>query len=90
MAPKNSASPLANEQLLTFSQAVERLPEVNGRRRAPSTLYRWCRHGINGVRLDYVRIGRTMATSQEAIERFLAALTEADEQRAGQTVEAGQ
>ena len=81
MAPKNPASPFANEQLLTFSQAVERLPEINGRRRAPSTLYRWCRHGINGVRLDYVRIGRTMATSQEAIERFLTDLTEADEQK---------
>jgi len=90
MTVKNPSSPLAEEQLLTFSQAVERLPEVNGRRRAPSTLYRWRRHGINGVRLDYVRIGRTMATSQEAVERFLAALTEADEQRTQQNGEASQ
>ena len=73
-------SPLAYEHLMTFSEAVRHLPEVNGRRRAPSTLYRWCRRGINGVRLEYIRIGRNMATSREALDRFFFELARADEQ----------
>lgn len=77
--PSSAPLRLAGERLMTFTEAVNHLPVVNGRRHAPSTLYRWCRYGINGARLQYVRVGRNMATSIEAIERFFAALADADD-----------
>ena len=73
---------LARENLISFSTAVRSLPEVNGRRHSPSTLYRWARWGIRGIRLEYLRIGRCMVTSQEALERFFANLAVADDQAA--------
>ena len=68
---------LLHEELLTLAEAVRRLPVINGKRHSPSTLWRWCRYGINGVRLEHVRVGRKLVTSCEAMDRFFAALTEA-------------
>lgn len=72
-------SSLMKEGLLSFAQAARCLPAINGRRHAPSTVYRWCRWGIKGVKLEYVRIGRTMATTSAALNRFFAALAVADD-----------
>ena len=69
---------LNQDNLLSLREAVRFVPCINGKRRAVSTLYRWCRQGIKGVRLEYVRIGRNVATTPEALERFFAALAEAD------------
>jgi hypothetical protein len=73
---------LTRERLLSFSEAVKSLPTVSGRRLAPSTLYRWARRGIGGTRLEYLRIGRCMVTSREALERFFTNLAMADDQAA--------
>lgn len=54
------------------------LPRRNGKRVAVSTLWRWCRKGLGGVRLEYIRIGRSIATSREALSRFCNALAQAD------------
>jgi len=70
--------PLCDENLLSLTEAAKCLPAVDGRRHTPAALYRWCRRGINGVRLEYVRVGGTLATSREALRRFFAALAEAD------------
>ncbi|MEE9296082.1 MAG: DUF1580 domain-containing protein [Phycisphaerae bacterium] len=48
-----------------------------------STLWRWCRKGVNGIRLDYWRAGRRILTTPEALERFCTRLAEAD--RAGES-----
>lgn len=72
---------LAREHLLSFSDAVQSLPTVSGRRLAPSTLYRWARNGIGGIRLEYLRIGRCMVTSREALDRFFANLAAVDDLR---------
>ena len=69
-----------NETLLTLTEAAKVLPRVNGRKPAVSTLWRWCRRGLRGVRLDYLRIGRNIVTSPQALHRFFTALAEADEQ----------
>ena len=69
-----------NETLLTLTEATKVLPKVNGRKPAVSTLWRWCRRGLRGVRLEYLRIGRNIVTSPQALHRFFAALAEADEQ----------
>ena len=69
---------IENETLLTLTEATKVLPRLNGRRPAISTLWRWCRKGLRGVRLDYIRVGRNIATSREALSRFFSALAEAD------------
>jgi hypothetical protein len=70
---------LTREHLVTFSEAAKSLPAINGRRHAPSTLWRWSRRGIGGVRLEYLRCGRNMLTSRQALARFFARLAEADD-----------
>ena len=70
---------MQTEQLLTLTEATKILPRHNGKRVAISTLWRWCREGLRGVHLDYVRIGRRISTSREALNRFFNALAEADE-----------
>ena len=59
-----------DETLLTFGEAVRELPAPNGRKVHVSTLWRWSREGLNGVRLETVRFGRRLLTSVEAVERF--------------------
>ncbi len=68
----------STEELLSLSEAARCVPKLNGRRVHASTVFRWCRRGLRGVRLEYVRIGRRMATSKEALDRFFNALAAAD------------
>ena len=66
------------EKLVSLTEATKVLPSINGKRPAISTLWRWCRKGLRGERLEYVRIGRNIATSREALWWY----AEADHQRA--------
>ena len=66
------------KQIINLTQAAKILPLRRGKRIAISTLWRWCRKGLHGVQLDYVRIGRNIATSREALNRFFNALAEMD------------
>lgn len=70
---------IENETLLSLTEATKVLPRVNGKRPAISTLWRWCRKGLRGVHLEYLRVGRSIATSREALNRFFIALAEADQ-----------
>ena len=67
------------ETVVSLTEATKILPKINGKRPAISTLWRWCRKGLRGTQLEYVRIGRNIATSREALNRFFTALAEADE-----------
>jgi len=67
------------EKLLSLADAAKELPPLNNKRPPISTLWRWCRKGLRGVKLDYVRVGRNIATSHEAMGRFFVALAAADE-----------
>ena len=67
-----------NETIVSLTEATKILPKVNGKRPAISTLWRWCRKGLHGVHLEYVRVGRNIVTSREALNRFFVALAEAD------------
>ena len=69
---------VATEELLTLRQAAKALPPSNrtGRPLHISALWRWYKSGIlapNGtrVRLEVVRVGGTLATSVEALQRFI-------------------
>jgi len=67
-----------HEHLLTLADATKVLPSINGKHHSTLTLWRWCRKGIRGVRLEYLRIGRAMMTSEESLERFYRAVAQAD------------
>jgi len=66
---------IATETVLALTEAAAVLPPLRGRKRPSySTLWRWATKGINGVRLETVKIGGTSFTSREALQRFVAAL----------------
>jgi hypothetical protein len=82
------------EHLLTLAQAARLRPAGRqGRPTHPSTVYRWISRGLRGHRLESIRLGGTLYTSREALQRFAEQLTleqggttafpaEADRQRA--------
>lgn len=67
---------LTIETILTFAQARSRLPNRRrGKRPDVSTLYRWAKVGLHGVRLETIKIGGQTCTSLEALQRFFDALS---------------
>ena len=63
--------------LFLGSLAQTILADNGGRPPGPGTLTRWARHGIQGVRLETVRVGGRLASSKEALARFFDAVTNA-------------
>ena len=62
---------------------VDQLRPVNeiikarlGKRISPATLWRWRLKGVNGVRLECLRVGGYWVTSNAAFTEFLRAQTE--------------
>jgi Protein of unknown function (DUF1580) len=64
----------SGEQLMTLTELAKRTP---GRPHS-STLWRWCRRGVNGVRLEYRKVGRRIFSSAQAMDRFTRAAAEAE------------
>lgn len=65
-----------SETLLTFSQAARIIPSSrNGKKTASSTLFRWATRGLQGVRLESIKVGGARRTSKEALTRFYRALS---------------
>ena len=71
-----------DEELITLTQAAGLLPRIDGKKVSVCTLWRWCRTGLRGVFLQYVRVGRRICTTQSALLRFFTALAELDQQAA--------
>ncbi len=70
---------IIDETLLSLGEAARQFPPVNGKRPSPNTIWRWCRLGVQGVTLEYVRVGRRICTTAGACNRFVNALAAADE-----------
>ncbi len=73
---------LQSEKLLSLTDAAKALPAIDGRRPHVSTMWRWCKKGVRGVRLEYVRLGHRVCTSMEALTRFSQRLAELDDAQA--------
>ena len=67
-----------DEDLFGLSDAARVVPKFEGRRVHTSTLWRWCKRGLRGVRLEYLRIGDRICTSRPALGRFYERLTAQD------------
>ena len=62
---------LASEQIVTLREAAKFLPRQGGGRKVHiCTLYRWTSRGVRGVRLETLKLGGTVVTSIEALQRF--------------------
>ena len=62
---------LQAETVLSLSEATGHLPRRRaGKRPHVATLYRWASEGVQGVKLDTLRVGGTLCTSLEALQRF--------------------
>ncbi len=64
------------ETIVSMSEAARRMP---GRPNV-STLWRWRKKGINGVKLETIKCGSKRLTSLEAVQRFVTASTAAVDQ----------
>ena len=62
------------ESPISLAEAAKLVPG----RPHTTTIWRWCRRGHAGIRLDYIRCGRRIYTSREALQRFFSKVTEND------------
>ncbi len=68
---------ITNETVLSLTDATKRLPKRRaGKRPHVSTLYRWAQSGIDGVKLEVIRVGGTLCTSLESLQRFCERCTD--------------
>lgn len=70
---------IKQEQLATLSESAKMLPRVGGKRIHASTLWRWCKKGLRGTKLEYLRVGSKIVTTSEALHRFFTTLAKLDE-----------
>ena len=70
---------MQKEKVYSLSQSAKIVPSLDGKPIHTSTLWRWCKKGLKGVRLEYIRIGTRICTSKEALSRFFVALAEKEE-----------
>lgn len=69
-------SRVLTEDIVSISQARAAIHELTGKRPDKSTLIRWIKKGVQGQKLDGVRLGgRDLYTSRQAITRFIQART---------------
>src|SRR5208282_1925974 len=72
------------EELLTFTEACDFVPRRRrGTKLHISTLYRWWKKGVRGVRLEVAVCGSSPATTREALRRFFDAVAAAKAPSAG-------
>lgn len=71
MPAQSATSRILTEDVLTLADARRELAGIIGRRPDKTTLYRWCLRGVQGVKLDHVRLGGRILTSRQAITRFI-------------------
>ena len=60
------------EDVFPLSQTPKRL---RGRRVHSSTVFRWVKRGIRGHRLETIKIGGVICTSENALRRFFNSLS---------------
>lgn len=62
---------------LTLTEAAALLGR-GGKRPSTCTVWRWCRKGCRGVSLEYLRLGREIRVTEEALRDFGQRLAQAD------------
>lgn len=65
-------------RLMSLAEAAKTIPRLRGKRVHTSTLFRWCKRGVQGICLKYRKIGRTIVVSPSDLQTFFMALADAD------------
>jgi hypothetical protein len=73
---RSSLIDLTTETLIALGDAARLLPrKANGKRIHIKTVARWCLYGVQGIKLESLKLGRERYTSKEACQRFAESLT---------------
>ena len=59
------------ERLITIAQAAKWFEGRTGKKPSVAAIYRWVGRGVKGRRLESVRAGRDLFTSEEACSRYM-------------------
>ncbi len=70
---------LTADNPISLTAAARNLPKIDGKRPHTSTIWRWCRRGIRGVRLEYAKVGGRIVTTSRCLNEFAARLAAADD-----------
>lgn len=70
---------ISTETLIPFTKVPIWTEEHLGTRVSPNTCHRWRLRGVRGVKLDTLLVGGIRSTSIEALQRFFAATTRAQD-----------
>lgn len=65
-----------DEELLSLAETSRRLPKIDGKKVAISTIFRWCTNGLRKQRLPYVRIGKRIFVTRHDLLEFFRTLSE--------------
>ena len=68
---------VTSETLIPIGKTAGEIERLTGDRPHRATIERWRMRGCHGVKLETVKIGGKRYTSQEALHRFVAAVTAA-------------
>lgn len=63
---------ITTEKLVDLNEAARLLPKNDGKRVPLVVIWRWCTKGIgpDHLKLEYVKLGREIFTSEEAVYQF--------------------
>lgn len=59
------------QTIISIDDAANHVGKISGKKRNRSVIHRWINRGVSGVKLDAIRIGGEIFTSQEAVNDFL-------------------
>jgi len=72
------ASEILTEDILSLSNARKEIGSLSGYHPDLSSMTRWCKRGVGGIKLGHVKIGNKLFTSRQAISRFIEERTAAE------------
>ena len=78
-----------SEKIISLEVAANHVGAISGKKRNRSIILRWINRGVAGVRLEAVRIGGEIYTSERAINLFLNESCVANRRRHSQATSAG-
>jgi hypothetical protein len=75
---------VADETTFPLAEVSKHVPPRRGGKKLhQATAFRWAKVGVRGVRLETIRIGGSLCTSVEALQRFFERLSATDEMPSG-------
>lgn len=76
--------------LLSLADAAANLPSLkDGRPIHVTTLWRWARYGLRGIKLETIKIGGRVFTNRQSLQKFFADVAKASSLRSSSAAAAG-